>query len=70
MKILFISLNRESINMRVVPLGLACVAQSTIVAGHSVHIFDLLEVKNIVNSIREIIYNFNPDIIGVNSHEN
>ena len=65
MKVLFISLNRESINMRVVPLGLACVAQSAIDAGHSVRILDLLEVDNISNSVKAEIYDFDPDIIGL-----
>jgi len=51
--------------MRVVPLGLACVAQSAIDAGHSVRILDLLEVDNISNSVKAEIYDFNPDVIGL-----
>lgn len=51
--------------MRVLPLGLFCIAQSAIEAGHSVHILELLDAKDIISSIKEEINSVNPDIIGI-----
>jgi hypothetical protein len=65
MKILLVSLNKESIYMRVLPLGLFCIAQSAINAGHSVHIIDLIDVGDVVCSIIDTINNFKPDVIGI-----
>jgi len=65
MKILLISLNKESKYMRVLPLGLFSIAQSAIDAGHSVHILELLDAKDIISSIKEAINSVKPDIIGI-----
>ena len=45
-KVLLISANREEINMRTWPLGLACVAAATRQAGHEVELLDMMDAKN------------------------
>jgi radical SAM superfamily enzyme YgiQ (UPF0313 family) len=65
MRVLLISANREEINMRVLPLGLACVAAATKKAGHEVELLDLMEVENPEESIRQIINTFDPQVIGL-----
>jgi len=65
MRVLLISANREEINMRVLPLGLACVAASTKKAGHDVELLDLMEEETPEESIQQIINTFNPQAIGV-----
>jgi len=65
MRVLLISANREEINMRVLPLGLACVAAATKKAGYEVKLLDLMEVENPEESIQKIINTFNPQVIGL-----
>lgn len=65
MRVLLISANREEINMRVLPMGLACVAAATKRAGHEVELLDLMEVENPEESIRQIISTFDPEAIGL-----
>jgi radical SAM superfamily enzyme YgiQ (UPF0313 family) len=65
MRVLLISANREEINMRVLPLGLACVAAATKKAGHEVELLDLMEVENTEESIQKAINTFDPQAIGL-----
>jgi radical SAM superfamily enzyme YgiQ (UPF0313 family) len=65
MRVLLISANREEINMRTLPLGLACVAAATKKAGHEVTLLDLMEEENPLESIRQGFSNFDPEVIGL-----
>jgi len=65
MRVLLISANREEINMRVLPLGLACVAAATKKAGHDVELLDLMEEETPEESIQRIINTFDPEAIGL-----
>ncbi len=65
MKVLLISANRTEINMRTMPLGLACVAQAAGQAGHAVRMLDLVQVEDISAGIGAVIEEFRPDIIGI-----
>lgn len=65
MRVLLISANREEINMRTLPLGLACVAAATKKAGYDVELLDLMEEENPQESIRNIINTFDPEVIGL-----
>ena len=65
MKVLLISANTESINMPVIPVGLAAVAAATEAAGHSVQSLDLLNVADIEHAIEKAITDFEPQIIGL-----
>ncbi len=65
MRVLLISANREEINMRTWPLGLACVAESVKAAGHSVKFLDLMQADDPKASVRRTIIEFNPNIIGL-----
>lgn len=65
MRVLFISINTELINMATLPLGLACVATATQRAGHQVKLVDLSSKKDSREIIRESIETFHTDIIGI-----
>ena len=65
MRVLFISANREPVNMPALPLGLACVATATQRAGHQVKLVDLTPEKEPREVIRKSIEEFRPDIIGI-----
>ena len=65
MKVLLISANREEINMRTWPLGLACAAAATQRAGHEVKILDLMDAENPRVTLGETIGAFQPDLIGI-----
>jgi len=65
MKVLLISANTESINMPVIPAGLAAVAAATEAAGHSVQLLDLLNVTDIEPAVEKAITHFQPQIIGL-----
>jgi len=65
MKVLLISANREEINMRAWPLGLACVAESIEKAGHLVHLLDIVEAQDYGTVVKGAVEDFNPDIIGI-----
>ena len=65
MRVLLISANREEINMRTLPLGLACVAAATKKQGHEVTLLDLMEEENPVESVRRNISSFDPEVIGL-----
>jgi len=65
MKVLLISANRTEINMRTMPLGLACVAQAATEGGHAVNMLDLVQVDDISSAIGDAIDRFAPDVIGI-----
>ncbi|MBI5568931.1 MAG: cobalamin B12-binding domain-containing protein [Desulfomonile tiedjei] len=65
MRVLLISANREEINMRTWPLGLACVAAATRKAGHDVELLDLMLAANPRSELARSIESFGPDVIGI-----
>ena len=67
MRVLFISANREDINMPTLPMGLGCVAAATQKAGHDVAFVDLLTTGDIGAAIEETINEFAPQVIGISA---
>lgn len=65
MRVLFISANREDINMPTLPMGLGCVAAATQKANHDVLFVDLLTTSDIRPVIRKTIDEFAPQVIGI-----
>ncbi|MBW1902025.1 MAG: radical SAM protein [Deltaproteobacteria bacterium] len=65
MRVLLISANTETINMPVLPLGLACVAEATQAAGHDVKVVDLLGQEDTLASLKAAIQQSQPEIIGI-----
>jgi radical SAM superfamily enzyme YgiQ (UPF0313 family) len=65
MRVLLVSANTESINMPVIPVGLAAVAAATRNAGHRVELIDLLSVKDAGSAIKEAVEGFQPEVIGI-----
>ncbi len=65
MRVLLVSANTETINMPVLPVGLAAVAAAVESAGHAVELVNLMDVKNTRDAIAEAIAGFRPNAIGV-----
>lgn len=65
MKVLLLSANTERINMPVLPLGLACVAEAAKNAGHDVAMVDLMAEMDGKAVLAEMIADFQPECIGV-----
>jgi radical SAM superfamily enzyme YgiQ (UPF0313 family) len=65
MKVLLVSANTERINLPTFPLGLACVAQATLKAGHEVECLDLIGVKQPDALLRKTMDAFQPGVIGI-----
>ena len=65
MRVLLISANREEINMRTWPLGLACVASATRRAGHDVELLDLMLAADPRSELARSIERFGPEVIGI-----
>lgn len=65
MRVLFISANREDINMPTLPMGLGCVAAATQKANHDVLFVDLLTTSDIRPVIKKTIDEFAPQVIGI-----
>ncbi|MGD8472006.1 MAG: radical SAM protein [Desulfobacterales bacterium] len=65
MRVLFISANREDINMPTLPMGLGCVAAASQKDGHDVRFVDLLIAGEIGSVINKTIDEFTPQIIGI-----
>ncbi|MFO8113199.1 MAG: radical SAM protein [Desulfosalsimonadaceae bacterium] len=65
MRVLFISPNTETINMPVLPLGMASVVASTRKAGHTVLSLNLLESSDIRMSFENAFREIKPDAIGI-----
>lgn len=67
MRVLFISANREDMNMPTLPMGLGCVAAATQKAGHDVAFVDLLATGDIAAVIKKTITEFAPRVIGISA---
>ncbi|MBW1980254.1 MAG: radical SAM protein [Deltaproteobacteria bacterium] len=65
MRVLLISANTEKINMPILPLGLACVAAATRLAGHQVAFVDLMPEEYTYGVLEEAAENFKPEVVGV-----
>lgn len=65
MRVLLISANTEQINMPVLPLGLACVAEATKAAGHDVKLINLMAAKDTRMVLKKALEDFDPEIIGI-----
>jgi len=65
MRALLISANREEINMRSWPLGLACVAAAAEKAGHRVKLLDLFSEAQPRSALEKTIRQFQPQVIGI-----
>ncbi len=65
MNVLLISANTETINMPVLPLGLACVAAAARQAGHRVRQVNLLGQGPGCQAIKEAVLDFFPDVTGI-----
>jgi radical SAM superfamily enzyme YgiQ (UPF0313 family) len=63
MKVLLVSPNREDLNMRAWPLGLASVAASTLRAGHEVKILDFMDEKSPSEVLKQLLQEFQPEVI-------
>jgi len=65
MRVLLVSANTEKINMPVLPLGLACVAEATRNAGHDVKLVDLMDQQNTRMVLKDAVDGFQPGVIGI-----
>jgi len=65
MRVLLISANTEQFNMPAMPLGLACVAEATKMAGHEVSMLDLMFQMDVDDTLENIISEFQPECIGI-----
>jgi len=65
MKILLISANTETMNMPVLPLGLASIARAAQDAGHSVKVINLMGDDDALKTIEEALDTFDPHAIGI-----
>jgi len=65
MRILLISANREEINMRAWPLGLACVAQALQDAGHDVCAIDMMQLSDFAPALARLMEDFRPALVGI-----
>jgi radical SAM superfamily enzyme YgiQ (UPF0313 family) len=65
MRVLFISANQTEINMRTIPLGLACVAQAAMRDGHTIRVLDLVQAEDTQVAIATAIEELEPEVIGI-----
>ena len=65
MRVLLVSANTETINMPVLPLGLACVDEAARSAGHDVKLVDLMDQKDTRLVLKDAVDGFQPEIIGI-----
>jgi len=65
MRVLLISANTETINMPVLPLGMAFVARAAEDAGHEVSQINLMAEPEALKTLEERIQKVQPDIIGI-----
>ena len=65
MRVLLVSANTEKINMPVLPLGLACVAEATRGAGHDVKLVDLMDQQDTRIVLKDAVDGFQPELIGI-----
>jgi radical SAM superfamily enzyme YgiQ (UPF0313 family) len=65
MKILLISVNRESMPFPVFPLGLAYIAKALRDKGHQVGVMDLCFSKEVTGDVETALHCLQPDLIGI-----
>lgn len=65
MKVLLISANTEQVNMPVMPLGMACIKQAALAAGHSVRALNLMTPETAEKQVMEAIESHEPEVIGI-----
>lgn len=65
MRVLLISANTEQFNMPAMPLGLACVAEATKMAGHDVAMLDLMFQTDVSTTLEAMISEVQPECIGI-----
>ena len=65
MRVLLVSANTETINMPVLPLGLACVDEAARSAGHDVKLVDLMGQQDTRLVLQDAVDGFSPEIIGI-----
>jgi len=65
MKVLLISANTETINMPVLPLGLAFVNAALIAQNFETKMINLMDAENAEKLLKETISEFHPDAIGI-----
>ncbi len=65
MNVLLISANSEQAYMPVPPLGLLCVAQASLQAGHNTAVVDLMAEEDVGNRLKNTIASLKPDVIGI-----
>jgi len=65
MRVLLVSANTETINMPVLPLGMAFVARAAEDAGHEVSQINLMTEPEALKTLEERIQKVQPDIIGI-----
>ena len=65
MRVLLISANTETINMTVLPMGMAFVARALEDAGHEVSQINLMAEREALEKLAESIQKIKPDIIGI-----
>jgi len=66
-RVLLISANTETMNMPVLPLGLACVAAATRNAGNEVALLNLMFEGDPMLGIRNSLEDFRPNLIGISA---
>ena len=65
MRALLVSANMETINMPVLPLGLACVDEAARSAGHDVKLIDLMDQQDTRLVLQNAVDGFQPEVIGI-----
>lgn len=65
MRVLLVSANTETINMPVLPLGLACVDEAARSAGHDVKLVDLMDQQDTRLVLQNAVDGFQPEVIGI-----
>jgi radical SAM superfamily enzyme YgiQ (UPF0313 family) len=65
MRVLLISGNREDVDIRVLALGLACVAAAAENAGHEVKLLDLIIEQEPRTAVLQAIRSFSPEVIAI-----
>jgi len=65
MKVLLVSAGTEKINLPTFPLGLACVAEAALAAGHDVACLDLLAARDPRKVLVKSVNTFHPELIGI-----
>jgi hypothetical protein len=65
MKILLISTNRNALPMPVMPVGACIIAHASELAGHTVHLLDLMFTRDAMFDIESSVTGFKPDVVGL-----